>query len=110
MANVKAILIPNSVELTVSNFREKQVTINEPLILFCDAETNESLETFQIVAKDWDDLSSMYRLKVFYTNSIPVGEVLQRYDAFFYGVDADRILYIEKERSAATGALESITA
>jgi hypothetical protein len=107
MAKVQALLIANSVA-TGDEFMKAQKEMNKPMVIFCAEEFSKPLEHFYIVAKDINELKIMYENKIFYTSSIPVGEVGRYHEAIFYGVDPD--VYIKRERTAATGALENITA
>jgi hypothetical protein len=112
MAHIQALLITNSANLngitTGEEFMKAQQEMNKPMVLFLEEGTREPIEYFHIVAEDLRDLTFMFNNKIFYTSSIPVEEVRRCHGAIFYGVDPD--LYIKRERTAATGALESFTA
>lgn len=103
MENVKAILLTNtaavSEEVPVMEFMRAQYTVNEPMVIFYDKKTESPMESFKIVAESIEELESMYRMKVFYTSSIPDGSVEKYHGAIFWGVDPE---YKEKERTAAT--------
>jgi hypothetical protein len=112
MADIQAVLIANSVLAngitTGDDFMKAQKEMNKPMVLFFEEGTREPVKYFFIVAEDLKDLTFMFNNKIFYTSSIPVGEVERYHGAIFYGVDPD--LYIKRERTATTGALESVTA
>jgi len=103
MENFKAIVVSNSTAKTAEDFMESQKEMINPLVLILSNKTGEYVEHFKIVAEDDEDLNLMYQYKLFYTSSIPEGEMISKYGATFYGVDQD--LYKEKERAAATDVL-----
>lgn len=103
MEKFKALLVSNSTVKTVEDFMESQNEMINPLVLILSEETGDLVEHFKIVAEDDEDLNLMYQYKLFYTSSIPEGEMISKYGATFYGVDQN--LYKEKERAAATDVL-----
>lgn len=110
MSKMTALLFSNTSvnfkEMSGEDFMNTQEIVKDPVVLFCNLETTESFERFDIVAQDMDELSIMYETKVFYTSSIPEGSTRQLHGALFYGVskDYDRK---EKRRSAATERLDN---
>lgn len=103
MENVKAILLSNTAavsnEVPVMDFMRAQYQVNEPMVIFYDKESENPLESFKLVAESIEELESMYRMKVFYTSSIPDGAIEKHHGAIFWGVDPQ---YKENERTAAT--------
>jgi hypothetical protein len=80
-----AMLVPNTEVIeSTSDFLKAQNTLKDPMVLIMDK--NECVDHFRIVAKDYEELKSMEVEKVFYTSSIPAGEVKRKYGAIFYGV------------------------
>lgn len=91
MPKVKAILLTNVAavdsEISITNFINSQQIVNDPMVIFYHEETDEILKSYKIVATDIGDLEFMYREKVFYTSSIPEGEVEICYGTVFWGVN-----------------------
>jgi hypothetical protein len=111
LKNVKALLLSNTDvdNLTVENFTDSQQEMNNPMVIFCNLETMEIYDNFDIVAKDKEELALMFETKVFYTSSVPKGEHIWKHGAVFYGVKPKKsINKKKKERTAATDVLSSI--
>jgi hypothetical protein len=88
LKNVTALLLSNTDvnNLTVENFTDSQQEMNNPMVILCNLETMEFYHSFDIVAKNKEELSSMFETKVFYTSSVPKGEHEWKHGAVFYGV------------------------
>jgi hypothetical protein len=105
LKNVTALLLSNTDvnNLTVENFTDSQQELNNPMVILCDLETMEFYHSFDIVAKDKEELASMYEDKVFFTSSVPKGKHEWHHGAVFYGVKPKKsINKKKKERTAAT--------
>ncbi|MED4456182.1 hypothetical protein [Metabacillus fastidiosus] len=86
--NIQKALIPNTVDTKpYPDFLKVQDTMKNPAVFIVDEDTNECIERFLIEAEDMEDLMLMYEKKIFYTSSIPKGEVQHKYGAIFYGVE-----------------------
>lgn len=89
MENVTAVLYSNTDfitdNVTVDEFLEAQNVVKKPMVIFCNLDTRETFGKFQIVAKDMKELTLMYEKKVFFTSSVPEGEVVRKHGAVFLG-------------------------
>jgi hypothetical protein len=115
LEKIKALLLSNTDvnNLTVENFTESQKEMNNPVVIFCNMETTEFYNSFNIVAKDKEELASMYEDKVFFTSSVPKGKHEWHYGAVFYGVEpknegADGIENFEWLKQATFEMIEGV--
>jgi hypothetical protein len=94
MDKVTALLVSNTAvnfkEMSGKDFMIAQEEVKNPMVIFCNLETTQSFERFHIVAKDKKELKLMYKLKIFYTSSIPEDETRHIHGAIFYGVKKDK--------------------
>lgn len=105
MNTITALLVSNT-EMEFKGMSEQdlinsQQIMKAPKVIFCNMETRESFEHFDIVAGSMNELRLMYDKKVFFTSSIPEGDTRHLHGAIFYGVRAD-YYETEKRRTAAT--------
>lgn len=103
--NMTALLVSNTEAefkgMSEQEFLEAQQTMNKPEVIFCNLETREAFERFDIVAESMKELHLMYDKKIFFTSSIPEGHTKHLHGAIFYGVRSD-YYKTEKKRAAAT--------
>ena len=88
--NFKTMLVSNTVDIngTPQEIMSKQNEVKEPMLIIMD-ENNQFIEAFNIIAADRDDLDFMYKNKIFYTDSIPAGKTIRKYEAIFYGTTSE---------------------
>jgi len=105
MNTMTAVLMTNTEvdfkEMSEVEFINSQQIMKAPEVIFCNLETREAFERFDIVAESMKELHLMYDKKIFFTSSIPEGHTKHLHGAIFYGVRAD-YYQTEKRRSAAT--------
>jgi hypothetical protein len=93
--NTAMVITNTGVTESTEDFLEAQNTMKDPMVLIMNK--SECVDHYRIVAKDIEELESMNEEKVFFTSSIPKGEVKKEYGAIFYGVDPT-----EKQKKTAS--------